>query len=64
MNAEDYRRTRDFNQSSHDSAVGLVTLPSLRSLDIDGVRLDQSFYRGMLLVGHESQVIIKEIHFH
>ena len=40
-------RIKDVNTQSYEAAAGLVTLPNLSTLDIDGVRLDESFYRGM-----------------
>ena len=44
------------SESTYDSAVGLFTLPSLRSLELAEVEFDDSFYRGMVTAAKQSQV--------
>ena len=46
-----------FDQSSYDAAVGLFTLPELRSLVLWKLQLDASFYTGMDNVAPYSQVM-------
>ena len=45
------------DQSSYDAAVGLFTLPELRSLRLKRVQLDASFYAGMANVAPYSHVM-------
>ena len=40
----------------HDSAVGLFTLPNLRSLALWLVEFDDAFYEGMVTAAPHSQV--------
>ena len=44
------------SESTHDAAVGLFTLPNLRSLTLLDVEFDDSFYRGMVTAAKQSQV--------
>ena len=53
---EDYSRIKNFDQPSYGSAVGLITLRNLRSLHLDGVRLSESFYRGLVVGAIHAQV--------
>ena len=43
------------SESTHDAAVGLFTLPNLRSLTLDDVEFDDSFYRGMVTASSAKQ---------
>ena len=49
--------TIKLDQSSFDAAVGLFTLPKLRSLALYHVPLDSSFYAGIANVAPYSQVM-------
>ena len=53
---EDLSRFKNLDKPSYDSAVGLVTLQNLRTLHLDGVRLSESFYRGLATGGVHAQV--------
>ena len=46
----------NLNQSTHDAAFGLFSLPSLRSLTLVYVHLDESFYTGVADAASLSQV--------
>ena len=55
---QEISRAKSQDKSSYESAVGLVTLPNLRFLNMDGVRLAESLYRGIVIGARFSQVII------
>ena len=43
------------SESTHDAALGLFTLPNLRSLTLLSVEFDDSFYRGMVTASSAKQ---------
>ena len=47
---------KHFDKSAFHSAVGLATLPNLRSLEVGGIRLSESFYKGIVVTAEHSQV--------
>ena len=47
---------KNSDMSSYVSAVGICTLNNLHSLELDGVRLDEWFYRGMATASSHSKV--------
>ena len=47
------------DKTSHDSAVGLFTLPNLQSLELELVRLNEAFYGGMVTAAPHSKVFFK-----
>ena len=53
---EDFSTVKDFDKALHNFAVGTVTLPSLETLELDGVHLKTSFYRGLNTGGPHSRV--------
>ena len=46
----------EIDQSSHDAAIGLFTLPFLRSLEVWSVQFDKSFLAGVKNAVSNSQV--------
>ena len=53
---EDFSAVKEFDKALHDFAVGTVTLPNLERLELDGVHLKTSFYRGLNTGGPHSHV--------
>ena len=49
------------SESTHDAALGLFTLPNLRSMTLFGVELDDSFYRGMVTASLAKQSQVNSI---
>ena len=47
------------DKTSHDSAVGLFTLPNLQSLELELVRLNEAFYGGIVTAAPHSKVFFK-----
>ena len=43
-------------ETSKQFATGLLTMPKLRTFDLNNVDLDDSFFLGMSELGHKSQV--------
>ena len=49
------------DKSSHDPLAGILTLPNLRSLRLQEVKMDRSFYAGMEAAASQSMVILVKI---
>ena len=56
LDEREFRRMKHFDKSAFHSAVGLATLPNLRSLEVGGIRLSESFYKGIVVTAEHSQV--------
>ena len=46
------------DKASHESAVGLFTLPKLESLELELVQLNEAFYGGMVTSAPHTKVIM------
>ena len=56
LNKTNMGKIKHFDPSKHDSAVGLMTLPHLVSLQLEELRLSDSFYAGLNKAAPHTQV--------
>ena len=56
---EDSKRIKNFDEISHNFAVGIATMPNLRLLELDGLRIDESFFRGVTAVSAHCPVSVR-----